>query len=251
MPAPFPQASVVIPVHNREQLVVDAISSVRQTTVDVEIIVVDDGSDDHTARIVGDMALRDPSVRLLRQPRSGPAAARNAGVASARGEFLSFADSDDLCAPGKLERQICKLEDHPELVAVVGAVAGFKSLDGQGNPLCDPEHPRRHNAALQAATFRTERFRGYGELAREMRFAEDVDYFLRLLEADAPLLLEPEIACMYRFHEHNMTRRLDERNQGYVRAYARSLARRRQAGRSGPLRSFFNQVIQRDMIIGG
>ena len=244
--------SIVIPVHDRAGLVAAAIGSVQaQEGIEAEIIVVDDGSTDGTAAAVLEIARRDGRVKLLRTSRRGPAAARNAGVAEAAGDFLCFVDSDDLCPPGRIARQAGKLALRPDVVAVVGAILRFDSLDETGSPRPDPRHRPYHDAALHTAMFRTGQFRGYGRLDETLGFAEDVDLFLRLLEADATLLLEPEVASFYRDHPGNMSRDLKARQQGYVQAYARSIARRRAAGRRIALTSFFPAIYEQERVVGG
>lgn len=106
------QVSVVIPVHNRKQLVPRAVESVlSQTRPPEEIIVVDDGSTDGTAAAVVD---RFAGVRCLRQERrSGVSAARNRGVVAATGDWIAFLDSDDEWLPEKLERQLAALTESP------------------------------------------------------------------------------------------------------------------------------------------
>lgn len=108
--------STIVPVRNRAALVVEAVGSVlAQTYRPIEIIVVDDGSTDETARICDQLAAEHPAeVRCLHQPPSGVAAARNAGIAVARGEYVQFLDSDDLLEPAKFARQVAGLQAHPE-----------------------------------------------------------------------------------------------------------------------------------------
>ncbi len=102
--------SVVVPTYNDVGRLGDALDSiVGQTLTPAEVVVADDGSDDGTERFVQDFAAacagRVP-VRYLRLPsRSGVVAARNAGIAAAHGEWIATCDSDDMWAPGKLERQ--------------------------------------------------------------------------------------------------------------------------------------------------
>ncbi len=108
-----PAVSVIIPTYNRAALVGEALASVQaQSFRDFEVLVVDDGSTDATPEVLA--AWRE--VRVFRHPvRRGVSAARNTGVAFARGEWLAFLDSDDLWLPAKLARQMAYLADRPGL----------------------------------------------------------------------------------------------------------------------------------------
>ncbi len=103
--------SVIIPTHNRVDLLPRALDSVlAQTLPPREIILVDDGSTDPT----GDLMKRNyPAVRCLRQACRGVSAARNLGISAARGEWIALLDSDDAWLPGKLQAQQEALATHP------------------------------------------------------------------------------------------------------------------------------------------
>ncbi|MCM1355722.1 MAG: glycosyltransferase [Staphylococcus sp.] len=93
--------SIIIPAYNAEKYIRQAVgSALSQTCRDVEVIVVDDGSTDATAGIVGEFAATDPRVRLIREPQSGVSIARNTGLKAAGGEWICFLDSDDVMLPG-------------------------------------------------------------------------------------------------------------------------------------------------------
>ena len=109
------RVSVVIPTYNRAGFVREAIASVlEQDYPDVELIVVDDGSRDGTAAVVGSFG---PAAQYLWQENRGVSAARNRGVAASTGEFIAFLDSDDLWLPHKVSEQVAYFEAHPELQA--------------------------------------------------------------------------------------------------------------------------------------
>lgn len=101
-----PTISVVLPSRNRAHCLARAVQSVLwQTWGDLELVVVDDGSTDGTGALLEQM--EDPRLRVLRREAGhGAAAARNAGVAAARGSWIAFQDSDDVWLPHKLERQM-------------------------------------------------------------------------------------------------------------------------------------------------
>ena len=91
-----PLISVIIPVYNSEKYLERALDSVlNQTYKDLEIIVVDDGSTDGSGKIIAKYQKKDPRIISIRQKNSGQAAARNAGIRLAKGEFLAFLDGDD------------------------------------------------------------------------------------------------------------------------------------------------------------
>ena len=104
--------SIVIPVHNRPDLAVQAIeSALAQTHRPIEILVVDDGSTDGTTPgVLARLAERHPEVRVLTRPNGGPGLARETGRQAADGEFVQYLDSDDLLLPRKLEMQVAALE---------------------------------------------------------------------------------------------------------------------------------------------
>jgi glycosyltransferase involved in cell wall biosynthesis len=107
-----PFISVIIPTYNRSHCVAEAIDSVAgQSYKNHEIIVVDDGSTDDTARL---LAGYDGRLSALHTQHAGPSAARNAGLRAARGDYIAFLDSDDLWTPRKLEQQIGFFAKNPD-----------------------------------------------------------------------------------------------------------------------------------------
>ncbi len=104
--------SIILPTYNRAASLPRAIGSIlSQTYPDYELLVIDDGSTDHTREVVE--GYRDPRIRYLRNdgPVHGASRARNIGIQEARGEYIAFQDSDDVWLPDKLERQVRCLEE--------------------------------------------------------------------------------------------------------------------------------------------
>jgi glycosyltransferase involved in cell wall biosynthesis len=111
--------SVIIPAYNAEAYLGEALESVLgQTWSAVEAIVVDDGSTDGTLAIAEAAAAGDGRVRVVSQRNAGPSAARNAGMAVARGEAVCFLDADDVFLPDKVSRQMQHLLDHADCALV-------------------------------------------------------------------------------------------------------------------------------------
>jgi glycosyltransferase involved in cell wall biosynthesis len=118
-----PEVTVVVPTHNRSGLLALTLRSVLwQRHVDLEVVVVDDGSTDDTAQVVA--GLGDPRVRRVHHHTpQGVSAARNRGIAEAGGGWVAFVDDDDLWAPEKLARQLQAARDTGRAWAYAGAVS--------------------------------------------------------------------------------------------------------------------------------
>lgn len=124
--------STVIPVHNRAGMLREAVASVlAQTYRPIEIIIVDDGSTDDTARVSDELAQTNPQeVLVIRQSNTGPGLAREAGRVAAHGEFIQYLDSDDLLLPEKFEKQVAGLRAHPECGVSYGKTR-YRHADGR------------------------------------------------------------------------------------------------------------------------
>ncbi len=106
------KVSVIIPVYNVAPYLRQNLDSVlAQTISDIEVLCVDDGSDDGSAKILKEYAQKDKRVKVLTQKNAGAGAARNLGLAHAKGEFLSFLDSDDFFEPQMLEKMLALAEE--------------------------------------------------------------------------------------------------------------------------------------------
>jgi glycosyltransferase involved in cell wall biosynthesis len=208
----MPDFSVVIPTHNRRRLLGQTLrSALKQTGVEFEVVVVDDGSCDGSADAVTSLA--DGRVRLIRHPRPlGVAAARNAGAAVARGDWVALLDDDDLWAPEKLSRQL-----HAALAAQAGwAYAGVVEIDAEGRLLGGGPPPspeallaglRRRNlmpAGSSNVVVRSEVFARTGGFDARLRHLADWDLWLRLAALGLPACV-PAPLVAYRLHQGQAT----------------------------------------------
>jgi len=127
-----PLISVVIPAYNRQETIERAIKSVQIQGIDnMEILLVDDGSEDDTVNYVKSLCSVDPRIRLIEHDvNRGEAAARNTGVKSALGDYIAFLDSDDEWLAGKLEAQIKLMQQVDDSVAA--CCTGQYVLDEEG-----------------------------------------------------------------------------------------------------------------------
>jgi glycosyltransferase involved in cell wall biosynthesis len=128
---PTPTVTVIIPTFNRARYISEAVGSVlRQTFTDFEVVVVDDGSTDCTAQLVG--AIRDPRVRYLHRSHRGISAAINAGIGAARGGYIARLDSDDRWLSDLLTTLVDVLEAQPKVGVAYGKA---QIIDSEGRRL--------------------------------------------------------------------------------------------------------------------
>ena len=125
--------SVIVPVYNVAPYLREALDSVvNQTYKDLEIIIVDDGSDDGSASICEEYASSDPRIKLIHQANNGLSGARNTGLESATGDFVSFVDSDDSVSPVFIEKLVNAINSASASIAICrySAIFASGSMDG-------------------------------------------------------------------------------------------------------------------------
>ena len=168
-----PEVSVIIPTYNRRAMLLEAIDSVlAQSIQSFELIVIDDGSTDGTAE---QLTRLGKTIRFERIEHSGPAAARNRGVALAGAPLIAFLDSDDLWAPTKLERQLAFMRANPDC-----AISQTNEIWIRNGRRVNPGVRHRKRAgdifidslrtcliSMSATMMRTELFRSLRRLRRE------------------------------------------------------------------------------------
>jgi glycosyltransferase involved in cell wall biosynthesis len=223
-----PLISVVMPAYNHNHYIEDALDSVRaQGVEDIELIVVDDGSDSPVDAVVG---AKFPNATVIRQTNAGPSAARNAGIARARGDFVAFLDADDVWTPTALQRLLKGFRDAPGVAVVQGNLRRFvtpgdaPSIDGSwiGPPF--------QSFNVGALLVRREVMLDAGLFDESLRRSEDVDLFIRWGERRTRRLVIPDIVLHYRkYHAHRAGRSATEIHRVWIERLRRSMARRRSA----------------------
>ncbi len=208
-PVPSPAFTVVMPAYNAEDTIGDAIRSVlAQTESDFELIVVDDGSTDHTADEVAHFT--DGRVRLVRQQNAGLAATRNCGLGQARGRYVSFLDSDDLMLPTYLATMNATLRTVPDagfadcdfwnLNDATGRISTWAlgRLDLPRDPYELMRLVLRRNVLHYGATVRMAVLRDVGFFNPELRACEDLELWLRILAHGHAAVRAPGRLTVYR-----------------------------------------------------
>ena len=242
----LPLVSVVMPVFNGRPFLEASIGTLRrQDHAALEIIVVDDGSTDGSLDVLQALAGDEPRMRLLQQPHAGIASARNAALAIARGEFITFLDQDDVCPPGSIARHSARLQRDPGLSAVIGRTLITGSAEEIADPFAVPADRLAHVVMLSAALFRRSLFDRIGVFDPAYTIADDMDFLLRMMEGGEPVALENELASIHRRHQEQATADHTATRRDAARALSASLRRRRMRGDTGPLRHPLASVIAR------
>lgn len=127
----MPAISIIIPAYNAEKYIEKCIHSIiGQSYSDFEAIIVDDGSTDHTVKIISMWSSRDARIRLVKNSRKGVSSARNCGIAEARARFITFLDSDDCLSPVCLETMLLMQRKHDCQCVVVSITTNQHELCG-------------------------------------------------------------------------------------------------------------------------
>jgi glycosyltransferase involved in cell wall biosynthesis len=218
--------TVIVPAFDAEPFIGAALdSALAQDHPAVEIVVVDDGSTDATAEI----AAGREGVRVLRRPHGGPAAARNAGLAAARGEFVTVLDADDLWPADRLSRQVGHLAAHPELDLVLGLTEVFLS-PGEARPAHYPDVPGGRPLRAVAGTMLARRsaFDAIGGWDEDLPVSEDTDWLARAKDAGLRAETLEHVVLRYRIHARNTSRHTAANHAALLRVLRDSVKRRRE-----------------------
>lgn len=216
--------SVVVPAFEPGEYLREAIESLlAQTYPSLEIIVVDDGSTP-PCRAMCD-AYR--GVRYVAQEHRGPAAARNTGVELSRGAFIAFHDADDLCAPERIEAQMCALEADPSLGFVLSQLENFHARDFVPPAWFREEAKLRSRMGfVNTALLRRATFASVGPFDTAYQIGEDVDWLVRARDAGVRSAVCPEVLVRRRIHRGNLSADVRLGHRNLIRIMRASLRRR-------------------------
>jgi glycosyltransferase involved in cell wall biosynthesis len=211
-----PTITAVVAAYQAERFIAEALESIlTQTRPPDEVVVVDDGSTDGTARELERFADR---VRIVRRPNGGCPAAFNTAFREARGDFVAMCGADDIWEPRKLEWQLEAIEAYPQADVFYGHAALVGTVEG--------EHMQpRESGLLDSTSFRDGLFRENYVCApsiviRRALFerlgpfvenfgADDYEYWFRCLRAGAHFYYDPRVLMRWRQHESNLSGQID------------------------------------------
>ncbi len=210
---PSPTVSVVICAYNAAPYIAETLDSLfAQSFSDFEVILINDGSTDETATVIKPYLHR---IIYHEQPNQGPAAARNAALRLARGQYISILDSDDLWLPQYLEKMVGFLQSHPEfeLYYPNAVYFGDSHLNGKrfqaiypsSQPFTLEKFLTKECSVFGLVTFRREVLEQVGVYDEELRGVEDFDLWLRMLQHGIRFSFTNEVLVKYRRHHVSLS----------------------------------------------
>lgn len=223
--------SVIVPTFNRERYVGAALRSLLRQRHDVEldIVVVDDGSTDSTVDVVTSYMREAPQIRLFTQANKGVASARNAGLAQigSDADFVSFLDSDDVSPPGRFKADLAFFQQDGQLEITYSQVCEIDLIDE--DTLAPAEGATSQifrTVQMAAGIYRRKTIDGL-RFDEEFRQAEDVDFLFRLFERKPRCVFPDTVGVYYRRHWENLTVDRAQMRRSFLQACRKSTQRRR------------------------
>jgi len=232
-----PLVSVVIPAYNAIDYIVGCLANVfsQRNHLSLEVIVVNDGSTDGTLEKLRTIS----GLTCLTQCNLGPAAARNAGIKQARGEYIAFLDADDLWPEGKLQKQIELLQQHPDAAMCFGDCLQFRGENQWPQTLFKENgHAERNwgpgpyvpNAYFQllrnnfittgSVVVRRQVLEDLGGFDESLRLVEDLELWLRIARHH-PIVWCKDVCLLRRRHANNTSREAEEMSLAYLEVLKR------------------------------
>jgi len=223
--------SVIVPVHNGEKFLGDALASIfAQDYRPIEVIVVDDGSTDGS----GAIARSYPEIRYFYEERQGSAVARNTGIENSRGELIAFLDADDIWLPNKLSIQAAYLDKHREIGYVCGRMKNFLEPGITCPPWVEPDTLLQFydDMSLCTTLVRRSLFNAVGKLNPLYLQGEDTEWFIRVKESGIPVSRLGDKVLLRRMHDGNISHDQSTVMHRKFRMLKESIDRKREAQRS-------------------
>lgn len=242
--------SIIVPVYNKKRYLSGLLAQLRaQTFTDFECLLIDDGSTDGSGAVCDEFAAKDTRLRVFHIPNGGVSHARNVGLDHARGEYVTFIDSDDGIRPDHLENLVRRMEESGAQLVI----SGFEKVTSEGRlvrtvfPVHRGTLPFQDLLPTFAAAQKESGVFGYcfaklfpRALVKDIRFdeslklAEDFDFYLNLYEIINTVCLDDHTGYLYLQEAENSTgntasERIDYLAQLRINLHYRSMLQKRSA----------------------
>lgn len=229
---PKPTVSIIMPAYNASATLAASVKSAQaQTLANWELIIIDDGSTDDTARVALWLARSDPRICVLQRPNRGPSTARNTGASVARADILAFLDADDFWAPERLSGMVKAFHILPK-AGVLFSRTRFIHAETlkpgtltAHRPILGPTDLMSENALCSTSNIvcRNDTFQASGGFTPGLDYAEDQDWLLRVsLENKWQILGLDKEWFFYRSSGHSQSADLEAMRDGWLRMVGRA-----------------------------
>ncbi|MEH2259378.1 glycosyltransferase [Nostoc sp.] len=229
----IPKISVIIPAYNSEKTITHTIKSVlNQTLSDLELIVINDGSEDSTLDIV--TQIKDPRIKILSYANAGGNVSRNRGLQLAVGEFVSFLDADDLWTPDKLQSQLKALQENATATV---AYSWTDYIDENGEIVLSGTHSTANGDVYEKLLvtnflengsnplIRREALIKLGGFDESLSAAQDWDMWLRLA-CQFDFVCVPSVKILYRISANSVSSNLVRQEKACLQVLERAYKER-------------------------
>ncbi|TRX57940.1 glycosyltransferase family 2 protein [Thalassomonas sp. M1454] len=228
------KVSILMPVYNREAFVEYAIESVlKQTYLNIELIIINDGSTDNTVEIIERYQANYPKlIKVIHQENQGQSIARNNGINNATGEYIAFLDSDDIYQPNIIETLLSLYKQNPEAAFVY---SGYKEIDISGEVIKSVYPNQESNDEIYSNLWlsqlniwagtmmtTTDNLKQIGGFSTSLRGAENHELRLNLSKL-GPIYFSKLLLSNYRKHPDNSIRNYKSGDNNYLRIVKKHL----------------------------
>lgn len=227
--SPEPLISIILPVYNGEKYIQETVESVlNQTYKVIELIIVDDGSQDQTAKIIED--LTDSRINYYAQKNKGQSAAINHGITKVRGSILCFIDADDLWATEKLSKQLEVLNENPEAL-IFTFIRQFLSPEIE---LADKKIPDAPQPGFSKCTLMVgmAQWKKIGNFSTSLQLGEFIDWFGRAKEEGLTHHMVPETLAFRRIHKSNISSTRTDHRSDFAKILKQRIDQKRRSSTS-------------------
>lgn len=219
-----PLISVIIPFFNAEECLVCALDSIaRQSYQNLQVILVDDGSTDSSQNIIKNYIQKTQQIKLAK--RSGPAAARNAGLRVAEGDFIAFLDADDYWTDRHLVHSVKYLLSNSTVDIIKNLTQPFHEDQNKCKVFGEKEF---FPFLLGPSLYRRKVFDIVGNFNSELTHGSDADFYLRTIEAGTAMQQTDQLSLFYRRHHTSLTANKKEAIKGRIAFLKRKIIREKE-----------------------
>jgi glycosyltransferase involved in cell wall biosynthesis len=220
---------VILPIYNGEAYLGEALDSIlTQSLTDIQILIIDDGSTDGSADLVGHYVKKHPRICYVRQDNAGVSAARNTGIGLSEGQYIAFLDQDDRWSERALEIHVTELEANPDLGYTLSHQVCFLERGVE-----KPSWFSLQELDVPVVGYlpgclvaRQSLFKQLGVFNTRYPISSDADWFARAKDAEIKMRILPDVTLGRRIHGENQSRHSEVIQQELFHLLKASIARK-------------------------